>query len=240
MRTLVVAFLAAVTVHAAGWAYALVVERERNGTVVPDTQRGDTSIRVAFLSVPRPKPAPEPEPKLEEPKPQELPLPILAVPDKSPKPPEAKPKKTDTEPEVEPTPPPPKRVEIESEPVRRESAASEASRPEPPSTFSTPEKVGERTVLRAGNNPRATYPPMMAERGIEGRVIVRVWIADDGTIERLEFVLRDPHRDFNHEVRETIRRWRAERVGETDRVQTIGVRFVIKNGRPAIGVDARE
>lgn len=60
----------------------------------------------------------------------------------------------------------------------------------------------------AGNLPPA-YPPEAYLRGIEGRVLLRLFISETGRVERVEMLVSSGHEILDRAAVEAVRRWRG-------------------------------
>jgi protein TonB len=58
------------------------------------------------------------------------------------------------------------------------------------------------------DNPAPTYPVLSKRRGEQGRVLLRVLVAADGTAERVELAKSSGAERLDHAALETVRRWR--------------------------------
>ncbi len=240
---LLIASLLTLAIGAGGWTWALDLERRDGEPMQMLTLNAESAVQVSFATMNRPRPEP-PKKKVVLPTEKALPIeaPQTPVPialiariDTSEPVPEQQERRTfksleEPEPwvkamEPDPSPAEPK-PELQSELVVK---------PSPPSTaYLAVPNAGEKTILRAGNNPIPVYPRNLLERGREGIVLVRVTIADDGSMKDVVIVTPEAHRDFQRAVHKAIRHWRAEKIGDTMRQRTIRVRFSIKNGRPHV------
>jgi protein TonB len=69
--------------------------------------------------------------------------------------------------------------------------------------------------LRAIERPQPAFPREALRSGAaEGRVLARLFVRADGSVERVEIVQATPRRIFDREVRETVLRWRFESPGQ--------------------------
>lgn len=59
-------------------------------------------------------------------------------------------------------------------------------------------------------NPWPRYPPAARRRGIEGEVLLRVFVGVDGTAETVEVLRSSGHALLDREAQEALRRWRFE------------------------------
>ena len=134
-----------------------------------------------------PEPEPEPEPEVE---PEPEPEPPVA--DPMPEPPKPKPKPPPPKPKPKPQPPkpkpqPPKPQPTPKPPVELPPSGSSADSDKQQGPQSAPQTDGPRLVGKVdydGRQPMPVYPRMSANRGEEGRVIVRVLINVNGRVDR--------------------------------------------------------
>jgi protein TonB len=87
----------------------------------------------------------------------------------------------------------------------------------------------------APRNPTPPYPPDALARGIEGRVLLRVWIRDDGTVEDVKIHQSSGDESLDQSALSTVRdRWRfvpARRNGVDVSCQALlPIRFRIHEG----------
>ena len=73
----------------------------------------------------------------------------------------------------------------------------------------------------APRNPLPPYPPEALARGIEGRVVLRVWIRDDGTVEDVKIHETSGNASLDESALSTVRRLLAFRAGPPQRRQRI-------------------
>lgn len=197
-RTLVVAGSVVLFHAAALWALQAGLVRRTVEQIVPVSLISEIitppAPRVEPPSpAPAPAPAPEPTPKpvprkVERPRPAPRPL---AVPDPAPAPPTAPVGAT------QPQPPAP--------PV----AAPVAAAPSPAPAPAAPARV-ELPSTNADylQNPVPPYPAISKRLGEQGKVVLRVLIAPDGTAREAEFVQRSGYERLDEAARTTVLKWR--------------------------------
>lgn len=94
--------------------------------------------------------------------------------------------------------PAPRPVQIEAPPPPPPPAAEAA--PKPP--------AGDRVDPSPLSTPAPKYPSSALRRGVGGTVQVRVTVATDGSVERLELAQTSGNRDLDRAALEAMRRWR--------------------------------
>lgn len=146
--------------------------------LAPADSPGPISVQMIPPAVtPPPEPTPpEPEPPKPEPKPEPTPKP---KPEPKPKPkPEPKPKpkpqpKPEPKPQPKPEPKPVPRPEPLPEPVKQ------PPKPQPQQARDSAPKRIEKPSFRTQPSPIA-YPTQARRRGLEGTVVVEVWLDEQG------------------------------------------------------------
>jgi TonB family protein len=75
--------------------------------------------------------------------------------------------------------------------------------------------ASDSAPLRAIERPQPAFPREALRSGTaEGRVLARLFVRADGSVERVDIVQAAPRRIFDREVRETVLRWRFEPPGQ--------------------------
>ncbi|WP_026344616.1 energy transducer TonB [Oceanimonas smirnovii] len=141
--------------------------------LAPAENPGPISVKM-MPTVTRPAP-PEPAPPKPEPKPEPKPKPEPAKPKPKPKPepkPEPKPKPKPV-PKPEPAPRPAPKPAPAPEPVKQ------APREQPQQTKNSAPKRIEKPSFKTRPSPIA-YPVQARRRGLEGTVVVEVWLDEQG------------------------------------------------------------
>lgn len=181
---------------AALWALQTGLLRRAVEVIVP------VQMLSEMITPPAPKPeppAPQPQPKAPEPpKPvvQRKPVPPppaprpVAIPDPAPAP--SAPTGV-----VEPQPPAP--------PISAPVAAAPAPVPPPPAAAAVELPSTNADYLQ---NPKPVYPPASKRLGEQGKVIVRVLIAADGTAQDAEVRQSSGYERLDRAAVETVRKWR--------------------------------
>jgi TonB family protein len=96
---------------------------------------------------------------------------------------------------------------VDASPPPPQVAAVEPTRPAPPPAPTAPP--------RALSAPKPPFPREAIRANVDkGRVVARLHIAADGSVNRIEIVSARPARLFEREVRETAMRWRYEPPGQ--------------------------
>ena len=93
----------------------------------------------------------------------------------------------------------------------------------------------EQTPSALARNPTPPYPPEALARGIEGLVVLRVWIRDDGTVENAKVDQSSGDDSLDQSALHTVRDgWRfvpARRNGASVSSQVLlPIRFRIRGG----------
>ncbi|MBE0530427.1 MAG: energy transducer TonB [Rhodospirillales bacterium] len=70
--------------------------------------------------------------------------------------------------------------------------------------------VGPRFAVGSADNPLPRYPMAARRRGLEGRVVLRVFVAADGRARSVSVWTASPHPILDEAAAETLRRWRFE------------------------------
>lgn len=148
------------------------------------------------LTRPQPKPVapppPPPQVKAEPPKPKVVPL-------KPPKPRPVQKKIVEQVPVIEPTP------VINSAPTNTAPVAAPAA---PPAPTVVEEKV---TAPIAGadylNNPAPSYPEAAQERGLEGKVLMKVHVQPDGKPDKITVSKSSGHQILDDAAVKTVYKW---------------------------------
>jgi protein TonB len=70
--------------------------------------------------------------------------------------------------------------------------------------------VGPRFAVGSAGNPLPRYPLAARRRGLEGRVVLRVFVAADGRARSVNVKTASPHPILDEAAVETLRRWRFE------------------------------
>lgn len=201
-RTLVVAGSVVLSHVAALWALQSGLVRRTVELVVPVVMVSEIITPPApRVEPPNPAPAPAPAPA-PQPKPKPTPKPVarpverprpaprpVAVPDPAPAPAPA------PVGAVQPQPPaPPAAAPVAAAPV---PAPAAPARVELPST--------NADYLQ---NPVPPYPAISKRLGEQGKVVLRVLIAADGTAKEAEFVQRSGYERLDEAARTTVLKWR--------------------------------
>ncbi len=71
-------------------------------------------------------------------------------------------------------------------------------------------QVGPRFAIGSAGNPLPRYPTAARRRGLEGRVVLRVFVAADGRARSVSVRAGSPHPILDEAAVETLRRWRFE------------------------------
>jgi periplasmic protein TonB len=74
--------------------------------------------------------------------------------------------------------------------------------PPPQPTYQTPDIIKKRLI--AGKEPE--YPRIARLAGLEGLIVVKIYITPEGTVGEVQFIKSDPH--FDQAVRDAITTWR--------------------------------
>jgi protein TonB len=83
---------------------------------------------------------------------------------------------------------------------------------EPPRAAPSP---SPQAMLRAISRPEPMFPREAVRLNVDrGRVMARLFIGPDGTVNKVDIVSAQPIRVFDREVRETALRWRFEAPGQ--------------------------
>lgn len=70
-------------------------------------------------------------------------------------------------------------------------------------------------ALKALSKPEPVFPREAVRASVDkGRVTARLFVAPDGTVNKVDIVSAQPARVFDREVRETAMRWRYEPPGQ--------------------------
>jgi protein TonB len=193
----------------------------------------------ALRRLPKPPPPLPPEPPA-PPKPRSN-KPVVSKPVVSPKPVVNKPKPTPTKPIVNDTPPPkvkapapepvaaidpPRETPIvPSRETTVEAAVSDAA------TESAPSTAAEATVVMATpryrDNPLPVYPRLARKRGIQGTVILEVFVEADGRVGDLRVAESSRHTMLDRAAMKTVRRWLFEPGREGQRAAAMWVRVPV-------------
>lgn len=104
-----------------------------------------------------------------------------------------------------------------------------AATPSPPPSPAAPASAGSTagaadTPPTPLETPAPTYPAEAMRRGLGGQVRLRVTVAADGSVERLELAEGSGHRELDRAALETVRRWRfrpAQRGGQAVAAEVI-------------------
>lgn len=188
-RGWLVAFFIASTAHAG------IYQQLSNITRALRVADNPSMVTVSLVAAPEPITQPEPEPKAVTPPPPE---PVAAA---------RKPK---------PRPKPVKKVKpVESEPVERKVVPERiqpkvASAPVP--SERKPVSVEPPVVLPRADaaylrNPPPNYPRMMLRRGVEGTVLVRAQVMDDGSCHHVQLKTSSGHRLLDEAALAAVKGW---------------------------------
>ena len=71
-------------------------------------------------------------------------------------------------------------------------------------------QVGPRFAVGSVGNPLPRYPMAARRRGLEGRVVLRVFVGSDGRARSVSVRTGSPHPILDEAAAETLRRWRFE------------------------------
>jgi protein TonB len=71
-------------------------------------------------------------------------------------------------------------------------------------------RVGPGFAVGSAGNPLPRYPTAARRRGLEGRVVVRVFVGSDGRARSVSVRTASPHPILDEAAVETLRRWRFE------------------------------
>jgi len=71
-------------------------------------------------------------------------------------------------------------------------------------------QVGPRFAIGSAGNPLPRYPTAARRRGLEGRVVLRVFVTTDGRAGSVSVRTASPHPLLDEAAIETLRRWRFE------------------------------
>ena len=92
---------------------------------------------------------------------------------------------------------------------------------------------GTATAVSLGGNPKPEYPAQARRRGIEGRVVLRVVVAETGQVERVIIADSSGSKLLDRAAYRAVKRWRfhpAKRFGvATQDTITLPITFRLKN-----------
>lgn len=71
-------------------------------------------------------------------------------------------------------------------------------------------QMGPRFAVGSAGNPLPRYPTAARRRGLEGRVVLRVFVGSDGRARSVSVWSASPHPILDEAAVETLRRWRFE------------------------------
>lgn len=82
--------------------------------------------------------------------------------------------------------------------------------PVPPAA--KPQTIGtsETTPARVLRNPSPVYPPDAVSRGLEGLVLLKVTVAEDGRVNAVEVVKSSGVRQLDESARDAVRSWQFQ------------------------------
>lgn len=78
-------------------------------------------------------------------------------------------------------------------------------------------------------NPPPRYPPLARQRGIEGRVLLRLTVNASGGVEAVSVAQSSGDALLDQEARQTVARWRFHPPGLTQAVAHIPIAFRLKD-----------
>ena len=85
------------------------------------------------------------------------------------------------------------------------------------------------------NNPRPRYPRIARKKGMEGRVLLEVEVAADGSVLEVRVMQGSGHALLDRAATQTVRRWRfapARRLGQAVAATVeVPVRFALSDKR---------
>lgn len=133
-------------------------------------------------------------------------------------------------------PPPPPMEEqtavVETVAIPRQTATT--TPPVKPSQVRKPQTLGTDAKVRpnfAGNRP-PSYPALARQRQLEGEALLRLHVAVDGQVTKVEIVRSSGHAILDAEAVTTVRSWRGEPATQNGRpvatVELLPVRFRLR------------
>ena len=148
-------------------------------------------------SEPEPEPEPRPEP-IPEPEVQAEPVPISKA-----EPTPAPPPKPKPEPKPKPKPVVKAKPKPAPKPVPKAALVQQAEAQAPAPAYVAPSQHAAYL-----NNPKPAYPTMARKRGMEGRVVLRVHVARDGTVKSVQVEHSTGYALLDRAARTAVLRWR--------------------------------
>lgn len=100
------------------------------------------------------------------------------------------------------------------------SAPARSTRP------ATPPATGIRPLP---GNPKPRYPPQVRQRGIEGRVVLRLTINAAGNVEAVSIAQSSGNELLDQEARLTVARWRFQPPGQSQAVAQVPISFRLQD-----------